>query len=160
MGAENAAGHYTSFNYFQSVDSPENKSFVERYKAKYGADSVTNAVMEAAYFSAYFLAQALEKVQSTDPDALIFEGLPGQEFTAPGGLVKIDEKNHHTWLWPRIGRANEQGQFDIVWERAEWIRPDPWVDLLYPNKSCDFTDPKVLERLKSNSPDRSGTIDL
>src|SRR4029078_4571858 len=31
MGPENAAGHYTSFNYFQSVDTPENKSFVERY---------------------------------------------------------------------------------------------------------------------------------
>jgi len=160
MGAENAAGHYTSFNYFQSVDTPENKSFVERYKAKYGANSVTNAVMEAAYFQTYFLAQAIEKVQSTEADALIFEGLPGQEFTAPQGKVKIDEKNHHTWLWARIGQANEAGQFDIVWTSEDWIRPDPWVDLLYPNKDCDFTDPRVVERLKSNDPNRSGTIDL
>ncbi len=87
MGAENAQGHFTSFNYFQSVESPENASFVERYKAKYGADVVTNAVMEAAYFQTYFLAQAIEKVQGTDPDALIFEGLPGQEFLAPQGKV-------------------------------------------------------------------------
>jgi ABC-type branched-subunit amino acid transport system substrate-binding protein len=160
MGPENAFGHYTSFNYFQSVDTPENKVFVERYKAKYGANSVTNAVMEAAYFETYFLAQAIEKVKSTDADALIFEGLPGQEFTAPQGKVKIDEKNHHTWLWSRIGKANEQGQFDIVWTSDASIRPDPWVDLLYPNKDCDFTHPKVLERLKSNDPDRSGTIDV
>ena len=160
MGPENAFGHYTSFNYFQSVDTPENKVFVERYKAKYGANSVTNAVMEAAYFETYFLAQAIEKMKSTDADALIFEGLPGQEFTAPQGKVKIDEKNHHTWLWSRIGKANEQGQFDIVWTSDASIRPDPWVDLLYPNKDCDFTNPKVLERLKSNDPDRSGTIDL
>jgi urea ABC transporter urea binding protein len=159
MGPENAFGHYTSFNYFQSVDTPENKVFVERYKAKYGANSVTNAVMEAAYFSTYLLAQAIEKVKSTEADALIFEGLPGQEFTAPQGKVKIDEKNHHTWLWSRIGKANEQGQFDIVWTSDASIRPDPWVDLLYPNKDCDFTNPKVLERLKSNNPDRSGTID-
>jgi hypothetical protein len=116
--------------------------------------------MEAAYFETYFLAQAIEKVKSTDADALIFEGLPGQEFTAPQGKVKIDEKNHHTWLWSRIGKANEQGQFDIVWTSDASIRPDPWVDLLYPNKDCDFTNPKVLERLKSNDPDRSGTIDL
>ena len=109
MGPENAVGHYTSFNYFQSVDTPENKSFVERYKAKYGKDAVTNAVMEAAYFQTYFLAQAIEKVKSTDADALIFEGLPGQEFQAPQGKVKIDEKNHHTWLWARIGKANETG---------------------------------------------------
>ena len=58
MGPENAVGHYTSFNYFQSVDTPQNKSFVERYKAKYGKNAVTNAVMEAAYFQTYFLAQA------------------------------------------------------------------------------------------------------
>ena len=67
---------------------------------------MTNAVMEAAYFQTYFLAQAIEKVKSTDADALIFEGLPGQEFQAPQGKVKIDEKNHHTWLWA----AHRQGQ--------------------------------------------------
>ena len=86
-------------------------------------DAVTNAVMEAAYFQTYFLAQAIAKVKSTDADALIFEGLPGQEFQAPQGKVKIDEKNHHTWLWARIGKANEKGQFDVVWKSKDWIRP-------------------------------------
>ena len=163
MGPENAAGHYTSFNYFQTVDTPENKSFVERYKAKYGANEVTNAVMEAAYFQTYLLAQAIEKVGTTEADALIFEGLPGQEFTAPQGPVKIDEKNHHTHLWARIGKAREDGQFDIVWTSPDRIRPDPWVDYLYPDKDCDFTNPEVVERVKkpySEEKNRSGTIDL
>jgi urea transport system substrate-binding protein len=160
MGPENAVGHYTSFNYFQSVDTPENARFVQRFKAKYGKNAVTNAVMEAAYFQTFFLAQAIEKVKSTDPDALIFEGLPGQEFQAPQGKVKIDDKNHHTWLWARIGKANDQGQFDVVWKSENWIRPDPWVKLLYPNKSCDFTDKRVLDRLKLDRKNRSGTIDM
>jgi urea ABC transporter urea binding protein len=160
MGPENAVGHYTSFNYFQSVKSPENESFVSKFKAKYGKDAVTNAVMEAAYFQTYFLAQAIAKVKSTDPDALIFDGLPGQEFQAPQGKVKIDPENHHTWLWARIGKANEQGQFDEVWRSQDWIRPEPWVKLLYPNKACNFKDAKVIERLKSDPKNRSGTIDL
>ena len=159
MGAKNALGHYTSFNYFQSTKSPENESFVRNFKRKYGKDAVTNAVMEAAYFQTFFLAQALEKV-GTDTDALIFEGLPGQQFQAPQGKVKIDEKNHHTWLWARIGRANEEGQFDEVDVSADWIEPDPWVDLLYPNKYCDFTDQRVLDRLKTDSTDRSGTLEI
>lgn len=162
MGAEYAVGHYTSFNYFQSTNTAENKTFVERFKAKYGQNQVTNAVMEAAYFQTYFLAQAIEKV-GTDADALIYEGLPGQEFTAPQGPVKIDEKNHHTWLWARIGQANEEGQFDEVWVSDELIRPDPWVDYLYPNKDCDFTDQRVLDRLNkpwSEEKNRSGTMDL
>jgi urea ABC transporter urea binding protein len=163
MGPENAAGHYTSFNYFQTVDTPENQSFVERYKAKYGKEQVTNAVMEAAYFQTYLLAQAIEKVKTTDTDALIFDGLPGQEFKAPQGPVKIDEKNHHTHLWARIGKARDDGQFEIVWTSQDRIRPDPWVDYLYPNKDCDFTDPSVLERLKkpwSEEKNRSGTKDI
>ena len=41
---------------------------------------------------------------------------PARNSRRPAGPVKIDEKNHHTWLWPRIGKANEQGQFDIVWK--------------------------------------------
>ena len=162
MGAENAAGHYTSFNYFQTVETAENKSFVDRYKAKFGANEVTNAVMEAAYFQTYLLAQAIEK-SGTDTDALIFEGLPGQEFTAPQGPVKIDEKNHHTWLWARIGKARDDGQFDIVWTSKDRIRPDPWVDYLYPNKDCDFTNQNVMDRLKkpwSEEKNRSGTMDL
>ena len=162
MGASNAVGHYTSFNYFQSTDTPENKKFVESFKAKYGEDQVTNAVMEAAYFQTYFLAQALEKV-GTDADALIYDGLPGQEFTAPQGPVKIDEENHHTHLWARIGIANEAGQFDEVWVSDQLIRPDPWVDYLYPNKDCDFTNPGVRERLNkpwSEEKNRSGTMNI
>ena len=33
MGAEYAVGSYTSFPYFQAIDLPENKSFIERYRA-------------------------------------------------------------------------------------------------------------------------------
>ena len=97
MGGDNAAGHYTSMSYFQTVDSPENKSFVQKFRAKYEEDQVTNAVMECAYIQTHFLAQAIEKV-GTDTDALIREGLPGQEFQGPQGKVKVDEKNHHAWL--------------------------------------------------------------
>ena len=104
--------------------------------------------MEAAYFQTYFLAQAIEKVKSTDADALIFEGLPGQEFKAPQGRSRSTRRTTTPGCGPRIGKANEQGQFDMVWKSEDRIRPQPWVRLLYPNKSCDFTDKRVLDRVK------------
>jgi ABC-type branched-subunit amino acid transport system substrate-binding protein len=159
MGPENAAGHYTSFNYFQSVDSPESKNFVSRYKAKYGQDKVTHAVMEAAYFQTYLLAQAIQKVGNTNADDLIVKGLPGQTFQAPQGKVKIDEVNHHTWLWARIGRARPDGQFDVIDKSKDWIRPEPWTHVLYPNKYCDFTDPRIVKKIKAGGKDKSGTLD-
>jgi len=41
--------------------------------------------------------------------------------------VRIDEHNHHTYLRPRIGRVNGQGQFDILQEAERWVRPDPYL---------------------------------
>jgi urea transport system substrate-binding protein len=157
MGGENAAGHYTSMSYFQTVKSTENASFLEKYRAKYGANEVTNAVMECAYIQTHFLAQAIAKV-GTDPDALIQEGLPGQEYLAPQGRVKVDEKNHHAWLWSRIGKADESGLFQDVWKSQDWVHPEAWTPYLYPNKYCDFTDKRVLDRIKAGT-GKSGTLE-
>ena len=55
MGAEYAAGSYTSFPYFQAIDSDRNKSFCrERYRA-YVKDpkAVTHHAMESAYFQVH-----------------------------------------------------------------------------------------------------------
>jgi len=53
--------------------------------------------------------------------------LPGSEFAAPQGRVRIDEHNHHCYLRPRIGRVNASGQFDILEEARHWVRPDPYL---------------------------------
>ena len=50
----------------------------------------------------------------------------GLEIDAPQGLVKIDATNHHAELWPRIGRVNKLGKFDVVWESPYRVKPDPY----------------------------------
>ena len=42
IGAENLAGHLAAWNYFQTTNTPQNKTFVEKYKARYGKDRVTD----------------------------------------------------------------------------------------------------------------------
>jgi branched-chain amino acid transport system substrate-binding protein len=68
-------------------------------------------------------------MRRTDPDDFeaLLRALPGSEFDAPQGRVRVDEHNHHTWLRPRIGRARADGQFDIVEEARAWVRPDPYL---------------------------------
>jgi len=72
------------------------------------------------------LADALRKV-GTDNVRELLRVLPGSEFVAPQGLVRIDEDNHHTYLRPRIARVNATGQFDILEEATTWVRPDPYL---------------------------------
>lgn len=126
MGAEIAEGHITSAPYFQSVADPVNERCVAAHKQRFGAERVTNQCWEAAYFQTHLLADAMRRVDS-DNVADLMRVLPGSEFAAPQGKVRIDEHNHHTYLRPRIGRINSAGQFDIVEEARQWVRPDPYL---------------------------------
>ncbi len=49
VGGENFAGFYSSMKYFQSINTPENKKFVDAFKAKYGKDAVIGDVTQAGY---------------------------------------------------------------------------------------------------------------
>src|SRR6187200_1406675 len=104
-------GHLAAWNYFQSIDTPENKKFVANFKAYAeknklpgGKDRVTDDPMEAAYFGVYVWKQAVEKAKSTEVDA-VRKAVYGQEFLAPGGKIKMDEANHHTYKPVLIGRS-------------------------------------------------------
>ena len=43
------------------------------------------------------------------------------------GRVRIDPTNHHTCLYPRVGRVNAKGQFTIVREATRPVHPDPYL---------------------------------
>lgn len=127
IGAEYMKGHYAVWNYFQSTDTPENKEFVKKYKARYGQDRVTDDPIEAAYFQVYLWAEAVKKAGSTDVDK-VREAARELEFTAPEGLVRIDKENQHTWKTVRIGQVTEEGQFKELWSSGEPVRPDPFLE--------------------------------
>lgn len=126
IGVDLAEGLITCASYFQSLDTPENQRVVASHKARFGEQHSTNVCWEAAYFQTHLIAKALSKSGSEDP-ALLTQVLPGLEFDAPQGLVRIDAQNNHTYLQPRIGRCNSLGQFDVLASASELVRADPFV---------------------------------
>ena len=51
---------------------------------------------------------------------------PGVEFKgAPEGYVRIHE-NHHLWSKTRVGRAKADGQYELIYETADLVEPDPF----------------------------------
>jgi urea transport system substrate-binding protein len=128
IGPENIAGHYTAWNYYQTTDTPENEAFVAAYKAAYGEDRVTSDPAEAGYFGVYLWKEMVEKAGSTDVAAVKEAAASGEiEFTAPGGLVKVDSVNQHTWKTIRIGQINEEGLIDEVYASDGPVQPDPYL---------------------------------
>lgn len=124
IGGENMAGFFASMKYFQSLDNPNNKAFVEAFKARYGANAVIGDVTQAAYLGPWLWKAAVEKAGSFDVDKVVAAS-PGIELkTAPEGYVKVHE-NHHLWSRTRIGEAQADGQFKVI-EESELIEPNPF----------------------------------
>lgn len=129
-GGEFAAGNITSAPYFMSVDTPENHHFVEAYQKRFGAKALTNFVSEACYFQVYLFKQAVEKLHAKDlsPEN-IRKASWNQTYKAPQGLVKIDPENSMTYLWPKIGQVQTNGQFKIIEQSPAWVEPHPYWPL-------------------------------
>jgi len=126
MGADLAEGLITCASYFQSVDTAANHRSVRCYKARFGDELVTNTCWEAAYFQMHLLADAIGRAGSDDP-TLVARVLPGLEFDAPQGRVRIDEHNNHTYLHPRIGQCDSNGQFKVIASAPGRVKADPYV---------------------------------
>ncbi|WP_163536113.1 urea ABC transporter substrate-binding protein [Gracilibacillus sp. YIM 98692] len=127
IGADVIEGHLTSWNYYQTTDTPENEEFVANYKAEYGEDSVTADPIEAGYFGVYLWAKAVEEAGTTDVDA-VKEAAKGITFDAPNGTVKIDGDNQHVYKTVRIGEVQSDGMISELWHSDEAIKPDPYLE--------------------------------
>ena len=150
IGPEYLKGHYAAWNYFQTVDNPANKKFVEAFKKKYGQDRVTNDPMEAAYIAVYLWKQAVEKAGTADDLAKVRAAAYGQKLNAPGGAVTL-ESNHHLAKVVRIGEVRDDGMFNIVYATDAAVDPIPWNQFVKETKGfgCDWSDPSKGGKYKT-----------
>ncbi len=127
MGADLLEGQLTAWNYYQTVDSPENEKFVAAYKAAYGEDKPTSDPMEAAYTSLYLYKAMVEKADSFDV-ADIQKAAGGTTFDAPEGTVTVNGENHHIAKTGLIGEVQPDGLIKTVWSSDGPIEPDPFLE--------------------------------
>ncbi|WP_173088035.1 urea ABC transporter substrate-binding protein [Devosia sp. 1635] len=123
-------GHLAAWNYFMSVDTPENEEFITAWHEFIGSeDRVTNDPMEAHYIGFNLWVKAVEAAESTEADAVIaaIVGLETPNLT--GGVAKM-LPNHHITKPVLIGEIQDDGQFDVVWETEDLVPGDAWSDFL------------------------------
>ncbi len=125
LPVKDVVGNFAAWNYFQSISRPENIAFVERFKKRYGAERVTSDVIEAAYFSVFLWAQAVDEDGSADVTR-VRKAILGQSLNAPEGVVSVDPETQHTWRSVSIGKIRPDGQIDLVWTSQKAIRPVPY----------------------------------
>jgi urea transport system substrate-binding protein len=126
VGIKNIVGQYVAWNYYQTTPGARNAAFVKAYKAKYGADRVTDDPIEAGYVGVHLWAMAAEKAGSTDPEK-VKAASKGLTFQAPEGLVTVDGENQHIYKTARIGQLQPNGLIDEVGGSKQPIKPDPFL---------------------------------
>lgn len=125
MGKECSEGSYASMSYFSTLDTETSRQFVKKYKEYVNDATGVNCLAESVYDSCYLLAMALEKVSDPYNTESLIQAFSGLEFEAPKGRIRIDEKNHCTWMYSKFGRVHN-GIYEIVYQSQELIKPDPW----------------------------------
>ena len=127
-------GHLAAWNYFMSVDSEANESFIENWHAFIkDEDRVTNDPMEAHYIGFNMWVKAVEKAGTTDSqavqDAIIGVSVPN----LTGGLSAM-MPNHHISKPVLIGEIQDDGQFEVVSSTSGLVVGDAWSDYLEGSK--------------------------
>lgn len=123
--AADMAGQYAAWNYFQSLDRPENTAFVQAFQGRYGVDRATSDPMVAAYNGVHLWAQAVREAETADV-ALVRAALRHQSLDAPEGIIAVDPETQHTWRPVFIGRIRTDGQAEVVWSSRTAVRPIPF----------------------------------
>jgi len=130
-------GHYAAWNYFQSIDSAENRAFIAAFRDRFGQDRVLTDPMEAAWLGVYLWAKAVRSAQS-DETAIIRQAIAHQSINAPEGVVSVDHQTNHLWKTVRIGKVAADRQFSIVWSSQAPVRPDPFPALTNKREAGQF----------------------
>ncbi|WP_341937900.1 urea ABC transporter substrate-binding protein [Marinimicrobium sp. C2-29] len=143
MDTSPLVGHMSAWNYFMSVDTPQNEEFIKTWHEFTGdEDRVTNDPMEAHYIGFNMWVKAVEKAKSTDTDAVV-DSIVGVEVpNLTGGTSKM-LANHHIEKPVLIGEIQEDGQYFVVSQTDDLVPGDAWSNYLEGSKNLigDWTDP-------------------
>ena len=126
IDTKNLVGHLAAWNYFQSVESPMNKTFIKNWHAFIkNPKRVTNDPMEATYIGFKMWVQAVRQAGTTHVDA-VRQAMYNQKVKSPSGFGIVMNTNHHLSKPIMIGEIQPDGQFEIVWQTSGPIKVSAW----------------------------------
>lgn len=138
-------GHLAAWNYFMSVEGNANAEFIKNWQAFIKDNKrVTNDPMEAHMIGFNLWVQAVEKAGTTETDK-VAEAIIGLETpNLTGGTAKM-LPNHHITKPVLIGKIQQNGQLETVWQTDTEVPGDAWSDFLESSKAvvADWTGEKT-----------------
>jgi urea transport system substrate-binding protein len=136
-------GHLAAWNYFESVKSPVNTTFINTWHTfTKKPNRTTNDPMEAAYIGFNMWIKAVQKAGTTDADKVI-DALIGVSVPNLTGGLSTMMPNHHITKPVLIGEVKADGQFNVVWSTPGTVVANEWSPYLEGSKDliADWRSP-------------------
>ena len=114
LSAEEANGYLLAYNYFQSLTTPENKAFLERFHKRFGADYPNVTELACGTYQGFKLwAEGVKKAGSVDLAKVTAALESGISIDGPSGKISIDPPTHHCVLNVSIAEVQDK-KFKIL----------------------------------------------
>ena len=114
ISAEEGNGMICAYSYFEEIDSPTNKDFVNRFQSFVGDGAPTlNELAARSYEAAMLWAEAVKTAGTTDRMPVIEALRSGTSFDGPSGTVTIEPKTNHALQNVYLAELKDQS-FNIL----------------------------------------------
>lgn len=130
MEVEPLVGHLAVWNYFMSIDSPENRAFIADWHDYTGDHTkLINDPIEAHYIGFNMWVAAAEEAGTVNTDK-VREAMIGIRVpNLSGGFTEM-LTNHHISKPVYVGRIRPDGQYQLIWQSDNYIPGMAWSQYL------------------------------
>jgi branched-chain amino acid transport system substrate-binding protein len=115
LSPEEADGITCAFSYFQEVDNPANKAFLEKFRAKFGANTpyLGGELAMRTYVGFHLWAEGVRRARTIDRLKVIEALGTGVSFDGPPGKTTLDPKTNHVTLDVYVAEVKNRG-FNVL----------------------------------------------
>lgn len=135
LSAEESKGIVVAYSYFETLESPENKEFLEGFRARHPSSGVVADTPAQGWIAWHQWKQAVEKAGTTDIMPVVEALESGMTFVGPAGPVVVDGPSHRNIQDVHLARVDENQKFEII-DKFEQVHPTREV---VGAGSCDLT---------------------
>lgn len=120
-----AEGNFTVSCYFRSLPGEANRAFLEKAQGDASGSGIS-AFFAQSYSSILLIADGIARA-GTDAIEPVLASCKTHATSTPLGDIIVDARTNHIALPAHIGRARNDGGFDIVHLAESAIQPDPFM---------------------------------
>jgi urea transport system substrate-binding protein len=145
MPPEIGDGIYVCYDYFEEIDTPANKAFLDAFRAKFGANyGYISDLGMSEYLGVRLWAEGVKKAGSVDRGKVIKALESGIGIDGPGGKMTVEPKTHHCVFDMHIAQMKNR-KFELLqsFKQVPPTNPDGVCDLVKNPGTNQQFEPKI-----------------